>query len=80
MVGHRPSDWHVLDLEKDPTPGDPQRVRTLAKTLHDFADDVSEALRLVPGLLGTASGTLAPTPAPDSRPLQRSRRSRAVRS
>ncbi|MFF0667831.1 hypothetical protein ACFYVE_06515 [Streptomyces tendae] len=46
MVGHRPSDWHVLDLDKDPTPGDPQRVRTLAKTLHDFADDVSEALDL----------------------------------
>jgi hypothetical protein len=52
MVGHRPSDWHVLDLDKDPTPGDPQRVRTLAKTLHDFADDVSEALRLVKGMVG----------------------------
>ncbi|MET9991108.1 RHS repeat-associated core domain-containing protein [Streptomyces mutabilis] len=52
MVGHRPSDWHVLDLDKDPTPGDPQRVRTLAKTLHDFADDVSEALRLVKGVAG----------------------------
>ncbi|RSN53270.1 hypothetical protein DMH12_18125 [Streptomyces sp. WAC 04229] len=52
MVGHRPSDWHVLDLDKDPTPGDPQRVRTLAKTLHDFADDVSEALRLVKGMAG----------------------------
>ncbi|MFJ8191318.1 RHS repeat-associated core domain-containing protein [Streptomyces sp. NPDC096094] len=57
MVGHRPSDWHVLDLDKDPTPGDPQRVRTLAKTLHDFADDVSEALRLVKGMAG--EGTLA---------------------
>ncbi|RSS17316.1 hypothetical protein EF914_25685 [Streptomyces sp. WAC05458] len=52
MAGHRPSDWHVLDLDKDPTPGDPQRVRTLAKTLHDFADDVSEALRLVKGMAG----------------------------
>ncbi|MGW7277362.1 DUF6531 domain-containing protein [Streptomyces sp. NPDC054844] len=57
MVGHRPSDWHVLDLDKDPTPGDPQRVRTLAKTLHDFADDVSDALRLVKGMAG--EGTLA---------------------
>lgn len=55
MVGHRPSDWHVLDLEKDPTPGDPQRVRTLAKTLHDFADDVSEALRLVKGMAGEST-------------------------
>ncbi|MFE1247707.1 RHS repeat-associated core domain-containing protein [Streptomyces sp. NPDC058735] len=56
MAGHRPTDWHVLDLDKDPTPGDPQRVRTLAKTLHDFADDVSEALRLVKGMAG--EGTL----------------------
>ncbi|MEV5154594.1 RHS repeat-associated core domain-containing protein [Streptomyces werraensis] len=57
MAGHRPSDWHVLDLDKDPTPGDPERVRRLAKFLHDFADDVSEALRLVKGMAG--EGTLA---------------------
>ncbi len=56
MAGHRPADWHVLDLDKDPTPGDPQRVRTLAKHLHDFADDVSEGLRLVKGMAG--EGTL----------------------
>ncbi|MEU6906693.1 DUF6531 domain-containing protein [Streptomyces coeruleorubidus] len=56
MAGHRPADWHVLDLDKDPTPGDPQRVRSLAKQLHDFADDVSEALRLVKGMAG--EGTL----------------------
>ncbi|MFF7791936.1 RHS repeat-associated core domain-containing protein [Streptomyces sp. NPDC007991] len=43
-------------MDKDPTPGDPQRVRTLAKQLHDFADDVSEALRLVKGMAG--EGTL----------------------
>ncbi|MEU9628515.1 DUF6531 domain-containing protein [Streptomyces luteogriseus] len=43
-------------MDKDPTPGDPQRVRTLAKTLHDFADDVSGALRLVKGMAG--EGTL----------------------
>jgi RHS repeat-associated protein len=50
MAGHRPHDWHVLDLDKDPTPGDPHRVRQLAKHLHDFADDVSDALRLVKGM------------------------------
>ncbi|MGW0470268.1 RHS repeat-associated core domain-containing protein [Streptomyces coeruleorubidus] len=43
-------------MDKDPTPGDPQRVRSLAKQLHDFADDVSEALRLVKGMAG--EGTL----------------------
>ncbi|MBV1938364.1 AHH domain-containing protein [Streptomyces sp. BV286] len=50
MAGYRPTDWHVLDLEKDPTPGDPDRVRNLAKSLHDFADDVQDALRLVKGM------------------------------
>jgi uncharacterized protein YukE len=52
MAGLRPRDWHVLDLDKDPTPGDPERVRSLAGQLHDFADDVSEALRLVKGMAG----------------------------
>ncbi|MFF0204120.1 RHS repeat-associated core domain-containing protein [Streptomyces sp. NPDC005017] len=55
MAGHRPTDWHVLDLEKDPVPGDPQRVRQLAGTLHDFADDVSGALRLVKGMAGEST-------------------------
>ncbi|WP_405870225.1 DUF6531 domain-containing protein [Streptomyces sp. NBC_00005] len=50
MAGHRPRDWHVLDLDKDPTPGDPERVKTLARTLHDFADDVSDALKIVKGM------------------------------
>ncbi|MGW7609649.1 DUF6531 domain-containing protein [Streptomyces sp. NPDC054766] len=50
MAGNRPTDWHVLDLDKDPTPGDPDRVRHLAKNLHDFADDVSDALRLIKGM------------------------------
>ncbi|MFH8237087.1 WXG100 family type VII secretion target [Streptomyces sp. NPDC018321] len=49
-VSHRPTDWHVLDLDKDPTPGDPQRIRKLAGTLHDFADDVAEALRDLKGI------------------------------
>ncbi|MGW3409806.1 RHS repeat-associated core domain-containing protein [Streptomyces sp. NPDC000888] len=50
MAGNRPSDWHVLDLEKDPTPGDPDRVRQLSKNLLDFADDVGDALRLIKGM------------------------------
>ncbi|MGQ4374282.1 DUF6531 domain-containing protein [Streptomyces sp. SAS_267] len=50
MAGNRPGDWHVVDLDKDPTPGDPDRVRQLSKNLHDFADDVSEALRLIKGM------------------------------
>ncbi|MGW7076831.1 DUF6531 domain-containing protein [Streptomyces sp. NPDC054871] len=52
MGGNRPADWHVLDLDKDPTPGDPDRVRNLAKNLHDFADDVSKVLRDIKGMAG----------------------------
>jgi hypothetical protein len=37
-------------MDGDPTPGDPQRVKTLARHLHAFADDVESALRLVKGM------------------------------
>ncbi|MEU6764695.1 RHS repeat-associated core domain-containing protein [Streptomyces sp. NPDC046853] len=51
-MSNRPADWHILDLDKDPTPGDPHRVRSLAKNLHDFADDVSKVLRDIKGMAG----------------------------
>ncbi|WCL83135.1 DUF6531 domain-containing protein [Streptomyces sp. JCM 35825] len=51
-MAHRPKDWHVLDLDKDPTPGDPDRVRKLAKDLHDFSDDVGKVLRDIKGMAG----------------------------
>ncbi|MEV6318057.1 WXG100 family type VII secretion target, partial [Streptomyces sp. NPDC051776] len=51
-MGNRPTDWHVLDLEEDPVPGDPERVKSLARRLHDFADDVGDALRQIKGMAG----------------------------
>ncbi|MEU6080086.1 DUF6531 domain-containing protein [Streptomyces sp. NPDC047108] len=42
----------MLDLNEDPVPGDPERVRGLARRLHDFADDVAGALRLIKGMAG----------------------------
>ncbi|WP_078898192.1 DUF6531 domain-containing protein [Streptomyces sp. CNQ-509] len=51
-MGNRPTDWHVLDLDDDPTPGDPERVKQLARELHDFADDVADALRQIKGMAG----------------------------
>ncbi|MEK8171351.1 hypothetical protein NKH77_23505 [Streptomyces sp. M19] len=51
-MGNRPTDWHILDLDGDPVPGDPERVRTLAWKLHSFADDVGDALRLINGMAG----------------------------
>jgi len=49
-VSNRPTDWHILDLDHDPTPGDPDRVRKLSGSLHDFADDVSHVLRDIKGM------------------------------
>ncbi|MEU3462240.1 RHS repeat-associated core domain-containing protein [Streptomyces sp. NPDC006733] len=51
-MANRPTDWHVLDLDRDPVPGDPYEVKELARKLGDFADDVSSALRSVKGLSG----------------------------
>ncbi|SFE34183.1 RHS repeat-associated core domain-containing protein [Actinacidiphila alni] len=48
----RPTDWDVLDLDRDPVPGDPFEVKELARKLGDFADDVASALRSVKGLNG----------------------------
>ncbi|WP_329135260.1 DUF6531 domain-containing protein [Streptomyces sp. NBC_01476] len=42
----------MLDLDRDPVPGDPYEVRELARKLGDFADDVGTALRSVRGLDG----------------------------
>ncbi|MEV0849991.1 putative T7SS-secreted protein [Streptomyces sp. NPDC049954] len=52
MAAYRPTDWHVLDLDRDPVPGDPRRVRKLAASLHDFADDVAQVLRDIKGMAG----------------------------
>ncbi|SOD62838.1 hypothetical protein SAMN06297387_111196, partial [Streptomyces zhaozhouensis] len=40
----RPSDWSPVDMDSDPTPGEPDEVRELARELQEFADDVGEAL------------------------------------
>ncbi|MFJ4406659.1 DUF6531 domain-containing protein [Streptomyces sp. NPDC088910] len=42
----------MLDLDRDPVPGDPFEVKELARKLGDFADDVASALRSVRGLSG----------------------------
>ncbi|WP_131792655.1 WXG100 family type VII secretion target, partial [Candidatus Protofrankia datiscae] len=39
----RPTDWGVLDIEHDPTPGDPFAVRELARRFLTFAADVEHA-------------------------------------
>ncbi|WP_147472838.1 DUF6531 domain-containing protein [Streptomyces triticirhizae] len=46
----RPSDWSPVDMDRDPTPGDPDEVRELADDLREFADDVGEALGKIRGL------------------------------
>ncbi|WP_062203960.1 DUF6531 domain-containing protein [Streptomyces sp. NBRC 109706] len=46
----RPADWSPVDLDRDPTPGDPDEVRELADDLREFSDDVGEALGKIRGL------------------------------
>ncbi|KAB8164524.1 hypothetical protein FH609_017490 [Streptomyces sp. 3MP-14] len=46
----RASDWSPVDMDRDPTPGDPDEVRELADELQEFADDVGEALGKIRGL------------------------------
>lgn len=48
----RPTDWYVLDLDADPTPGDPYGIRDLARRFGGFAADVESATRRVRGLSG----------------------------
>ncbi|MFI1092151.1 WXG100 family type VII secretion target [Streptomyces sp. NPDC020917] len=48
----RPTDWHVLDLPADPTPGDVQRVRELARRTRTIADNAEGAASNVRGLAG----------------------------
>ncbi|GAB2870727.1 putative adhesin [Streptomyces mayteni] len=46
----RPADWSPVSLDSDPTPGEPDEVRSLADELQTFADDVGEALGRVGGM------------------------------
>ncbi|HEY5836887.1 WXG100 family type VII secretion target [Streptomyces sp.] len=48
----RPTDWHVLDLHNDPTPGDVQRLRELVRRTRDLADTAEGAARNVRSLAG----------------------------
>ncbi len=51
----RPTDWWVLDLEGDPTPGSPSRVRAMARRWREVADDAEWARRRVSQLMGDAA-------------------------
>ncbi|MEE4544881.1 hypothetical protein V2S66_23310 [Streptomyces sp. V4-01] len=48
----RPTDWHVLDLHEDPTPGDVQRIRELSRRTRTIADTADGAARNVRSLAG----------------------------
>ncbi|MDT0265825.1 DUF6531 domain-containing protein [Streptomyces sp. DSM 44915] len=48
----RAFDWSPVDMDRDPTPGDPDEVRELADDLQHFADDVGEALGKIRGMAG----------------------------
>lgn len=49
----RPADWWVLDLDDDPTPGDPTRVRELGRSFSGLATDAYDAAVEVRRLAGS---------------------------
>jgi hypothetical protein len=51
----RPTDWYVLEMDGDPAPGDPDRVRQLARRFHDFAETAHQAKLAVESLQGDGS-------------------------
>jgi hypothetical protein len=52
--GHvtRPTDWWVLDLERDPTPGSPTEVRRMARRWHEVSEDAAWAAQRMSQLMG----------------------------
>ncbi|WP_240977896.1 DNA/RNA non-specific endonuclease [Knoellia koreensis] len=48
----RPSDWWVLDLGSDPTPGDPVTIRSMARSWGGLADDAEYAEGKLRALIG----------------------------
>jgi A nuclease of the HNH/ENDO VII superfamily with conserved WHH len=48
----RPTDWDVLDLGEDPTPGSPDRVRLMARQTGDVGDDAADCERGIRSLAG----------------------------
>lgn len=47
MVRPAPSEWEVLDLSDDPTPGDPEILRKLAAEYDSIADDAEAAFSVI---------------------------------
>jgi hypothetical protein len=51
----RPSDWWVLDLGEDPTPGEPSAVRSMARSWGSLADDAEFAESRIRSLMGVGA-------------------------
>ena len=51
----RPVGWQVLDLDRDPTPGEPLAIRSLAARVLDVGQDAAAAERDVRSLAGDGS-------------------------
>jgi uncharacterized protein YukE len=54
---NRPTDWYVLDLARDPTPGDPHDIASLARRVQHVSDDAGAAQRDVRALAGDGAVT-----------------------
>jgi RHS repeat-associated protein len=57
-IGSAMSDWAVLDLDGDPTPGDPDAMRTMAARLHEQAGLAGRNTDRLHAIAGSGGGDL----------------------
>ncbi|MER7187363.1 putative T7SS-secreted protein, partial [Streptomyces hyaluromycini] len=54
----RPTDWDVLDLPGDPTPGDPAQIRSLATELTTLGDNAGTIASSIDAVMNTAGDSV----------------------
>ncbi|MDT0462968.1 hypothetical protein [Streptomyces gibsoniae] len=54
----RPTDWDELDLSVDPTPGDPDQVRSLAQELQTLGDNARNISSAIDAVMNTAGDSV----------------------
>ncbi|MGW1725712.1 hypothetical protein ACWCQK_22585 [Streptomyces sp. NPDC002306] len=54
----RPTDWNAIGLDGDPTPGDPERIRTLATELNGLGTSAREISTAIDAVMNTAGDSV----------------------
>ncbi|MFJ3231102.1 hypothetical protein [Streptomyces sp. NPDC086787] len=54
----RPTDWNAIGLDADPTPGDPDQIRTLATELNNLGTSAREISTAIDAVMNTAGDSV----------------------